>query len=428
MFEDIKRFYNNNRPWIYMAENIAVGFFLVVIVVLINLQILPGLDTMPEFFLTNSSLAESILSTLAGAWLTITTFTFSITMVVLTTYSTNYSPRVVENFLHEKTSMKVLGTFVGGFVYCISTLFFLGETFINDRVLSASVAILYAFWCIIRFIIFIFSVANSVQAPNLITGLYEDAREIIDKFIEEHNTLRLDKVETQGYPQEMAIPAQDSGYLVAVEIDKLKKVLEGKDCRLVVLPRLGDFISKGQTLAICYTMKERQDWSKEKEQVVKSFSLSSKRYMALDYRYAAQKIVDIALRAISTGINDPNTAISCIHSLSLLTGRLSAIEGSYELIPAEEGSSSEIILENYNFKADLYTTYSQIIYYGKADISVILALLDAVAGAVLVSSSRNLEPLRELAIYISDTAFDQFTHPMDVMCIKTRMQKIFRAA
>ncbi len=68
-------------------------------------------------------------------------------------------------------------------------------------------------------------------------------------------------------------------------------------------------------------------------------------------------MVDIALRAISPGINDPNTAISCIHSLELLTGRLGTIEGDYQIIEAqdvEEDTFADIILENYNFRNAVY--------------------------------------------------------------------------
>lgn len=175
--------YSDNKPWFYLVENIAAAVLLVIFVLLVNTQTLPLMDYVPVFFLTKMAPAQSILSTLAGALLTITTFTFSIAMVVLTTYSSDYSPRVVENFLHKKTTMKVLGTFVGGFVYCIVALFFLDETFTSQRVVSASVGILYAFWCVIQFIIFIFSVANSVQVQNLTAELYDEAQSIIDDFI-----------------------------------------------------------------------------------------------------------------------------------------------------------------------------------------------------------------------------------------------------
>ena len=65
---------------------------------------LPGI--VPEFFLTSVDLSKNILGVIAGSLITMTTFTFSTTMVVLTTYSSQFSPRTVENFLSDDDTMK----------------------------------------------------------------------------------------------------------------------------------------------------------------------------------------------------------------------------------------------------------------------------------------------------------------------------------
>lgn len=68
---------------------------------------------LPPFFLTSLELSRTILSVLAAALMTMTIFTFSTTMVVLTTYSSQYSPRVVNNFLQDDQTMSTLGYFMG---------------------------------------------------------------------------------------------------------------------------------------------------------------------------------------------------------------------------------------------------------------------------------------------------------------------------
>lgn len=430
MLKKLRMYYNDNKPWFYLVSTAAWGAILAIVVLLINTKALPVINRVPDFLLTNVSLAQSILGTLAGALLTITTFTFSTTMVVLTTYSSNYSPRVVENFLQDKTTMKVLGTFIGGFVYSIATLYFLGEIFTSDRVLSASVAIVYAIWCVIQFVVFIFSVANSVQAQNLISGLYDEARTIIDEFIDQNQSRRRDAYQTDHFSIQREIQAHESGYLVALDSHEIHEKLSGREYRLVIHPQIGDFVSKGDPLALLFSHENEEDLEETSDQIQKSFSFSSKRYTITDYRYAIQKLVDIALRAISPGINDPNTAISCIHSLELLTGRLATIEGDYQIIEspgADEDTFADLILENYNFRDDLYDTYSQLVHYGKEDISVVLALLDALAGAVIPSTAGNRAHLREMAQYIYDSSKGYFNHPMDHARIQQRMQKIFRS-
>ena len=428
MIQKLKLIYNDKRTWFYLVTTAAWGGILAIIVLLINTKAVPIINQVPDFLLTNVSLAESILSTLAGALLTITTFTFSTTMVVLTTYSSNYSPRVVENFLQDRRTMKVLGTFIGGFLYSITTLFFLGEIFTSDRVLSASVAILYALWCVIQFVIFIFAVANSVQAQNLISSLYHEAKDIVETFIDENKSRRRDSYKTDYFANQDEIFADESGYLVVLDSNEIHNNLSGREYRLVIHPQIGDFISKGDPLALLLSHENDKELADTSKKIRKSFNFSSKRYTITDYRYAIQKLVDIALRAISPGINDPNTAISCIHSLELLTGRLGTIEGDYQIIEApnvDEGTFADLILENYNFRNDLYDTYSQLIHYGKKDISVVVALLDAMAGAIITSSPGNQTHLREMAQYIYESCRNNFDHPMDRAQIEKRMRKIF---
>lgn len=103
-------------------------------------------DIMPDFMLTGVELAKTILGVTSGAMLSMTVFTFSTTMVVLTTYSSQYSPRVVRNFLTDDETVQTLGIFMGGFVYSIMALSFM-KTSLNGRpVISANLSILLVIW------------------------------------------------------------------------------------------------------------------------------------------------------------------------------------------------------------------------------------------------------------------------------------------
>src|SRR5690554_4879384 len=184
MIQKIRVLYENNKVWLFLSKYLFFSLLLAMLILLIDSRILPLIQYIPGFFLTGIDLAKTILGTLAGALLTITTFTFSTIMVVLTTYSSNFSPRVVENFLTDRISMKVLGIFTGGFFYCITTLLFMRTTVQNQLVLSATVAVVYSIVCIAYFILFVFSVSSSIQASKLITRLFVESMELIEKTLE----------------------------------------------------------------------------------------------------------------------------------------------------------------------------------------------------------------------------------------------------
>lgn len=180
MFERLKMYYNGNKMWVQLGQYILISFLLAIVAILIDTKTIPGLDYIPNLFLTSIDLAKLILSTLTASLLTITTFTFSTIMVVLTMYSSNYSPRVVSNFLTDKITMKVLGIFVGGFFYCILALFFMRKSFSEYLVVSATIAVIYSVLCILYFVVFVYNVSSSIQATRLIDRLYDESYEIID--------------------------------------------------------------------------------------------------------------------------------------------------------------------------------------------------------------------------------------------------------
>lgn len=426
MKEKFRVYYDNNRIWLYVAQYVTIAVLLLVVVLLIDMRIVPVIDYIPNLFLTSLDLAKSILSTLAGALLTITTFTFTTTMAVLTTYSSNYSPRVVENFLQQKSTMKVLGIFAGGFVYCICSLFFMRNVFSDYRILSAGVAILYSVWCVVQFVFFIFSVANAVQVQNLIAGLYEEARDLIDRFVEASEAHRADTYDVAAFDAQFTLNAPSSGYLEIVDGETIQRVLGGKAYALVLCARIGDFVCKGQPLAVLHHPADKDCSDEEKQELSQAFNLQSKRFTIQDYRFAIQKISDIALRAVSPGINDPITAVSCIQSLGLLTGRLSQIDGIYAIVQGEAGENpnSSIIIEDYNFKADLYSTYSPIVHYGKGDIQVVMALLNAIHSALWSTTEGNRQALLEMADYIYESAVNEFPQAMDHDHLQARYEAL----
>ena len=413
MIEKIKKFYANNTVWLFLLKYIFISIILSVAAVLIDTRTLPLLDNIPSIFLTSVDLAKVILGTLAGALLTITTFTFSTIMVVLTMYSSNFSPRVINNFLTDKVSMKVLGVFVGGFIYCISTLFFMKNSFSEYLVVSATIGVLYAIFSIIYFIIFIYRVSSSIQATKLIKRVYDESYNIIeDALAYKEKNENLSEYNVDKYKKKEEVRTKTSGYLQLMNLEALLKTINGIDSKLIMHSQIGDFINQNQNIATIYHNEENLEEGLA-EDLVSKITLDDERLSFNDYRYSLQKIVDIALRAISPGINDPNTAIHCINILGVLLGKLSRISGSYTVIRDEE-SEGVVIYEDFNFSEDLYFTFYQIAHYGKEDVSVVVSLLRAINRISNISDRENIKILKEFSDYVYDISKDNFSHRLDM--------------
>jgi Predicted membrane protein (DUF2254) len=133
--------------WFIPAVYTIVALILAIVVVYVDFYLEAFY---PEIFLVGLDLGKTILGTIAGSLLTMTTITFSTTMVVLTTYSSQFSPRTLENFIQDPVTMRVLGVFIGGFVYCIFTLLFIRES-VGNTVASATIGVIIAFICLAFF-------------------------------------------------------------------------------------------------------------------------------------------------------------------------------------------------------------------------------------------------------------------------------------
>ena len=416
-------FYQNNKIWLYILRYIFIAIILSVFAILVDTKTINILSYIPSIFLTSIGLAKIILSTLAGALLTITTFTFSTIMVVLTMYSSDFSPRVVNNFLNDKISMKVLGIFVGGFLYCISTLFFMKEIFSNYLVISASIAVGYSILSVIYFIIFIYAVASSIQATKLIGRLYDESYTIIERSLEyRKDQIGLDNYDIGSYIKHLDIKSDRNGYLELISFHEILQILQDFDSKIIIAPRIGEFVYKNQIIATLYYNKEELEEEIENK-ILKEFSIENGRIAYNDYSFSIQKIVDIALRALSPGINDPNTAIHCIKIIAVLLSKLGEIQGKYTVIK-EESSKGLVIYEDFNFKEDIYSSFYQIVSYAKNDISVVEALFDALNGISFSVEGINLNIVREFGDYVYTSSIENFTHKYDIDLLEKKKSRI----
>lgn len=425
----LRLFLNRNKSAIYLLRYITIALFLTAVVIAIDYFGI-GKEYVPEFFLTKIDVARSILTALSGSFLTITTFTFSTILSVLSTYSSNYTPRVVENFLANKITMKVLGLFVGGFIYSIMTLFFMKTSDLNVMVLSATIAIIYTIYSVINFVIFIFSVSSLIQSGNLIIHTYEDSVKSIDRSLDEIKLYRRVKdFSTESYHFKKDFYIENKGYLELIELESVFKGFQEQEGILMIHPSIGDFLSENQKVATLYY----NDWGNLANidvdelgnKVVDSFTVDTKRIAMNDYRYAIQKLVEITLRAVSSGINDPNTAIKCLHFLGVILGKISTVEGCFNYIENEE-SRLVVVYESFNFKKDLENILSQIVYYGKEDLSVVTAVYDSLITAFRIAKEENKEIIRDYANYVYESTIENFDLHRDREILEKKYEKLNR--
>lgn len=417
MKNKIKLFFYNNRRWIYCLEYIFYSIILLAIVTYIDSSYSGLTKYVPHIMLSSVELAMTVLSSLVSALLTITTFTFSTILAVFTLYHNSFTPRSVENFLDKKITMKVLGIFIGGFVYCLVSLNFMKSGQDQRLVIAGTIGVIYAIWGAIYFVIFVQNVLSGVNYSKLLENIADKTDKMIDKELEDRDFELLEKAEWTK--KEKRISAPESGYLEIIDIEKIKKIIQDEDIVFTIEVSKGDFVAQNETLG--YFSQDSLD-DKTLEKIQKQFIFSERRIAEEDYKEGIRKIVEIATRALSPGTNDPNTAIHCIRKLSILLSHLAKVDSNHHYIKTD--GKARIYYTSKSFKEMLVEHMQPIITYGETDASVLKAVFQGLLLIKVSASEKNKKIVMDFAEDLYQSAVDNFKRESDLSLFMEIYQEI----
>jgi uncharacterized membrane protein len=255
--------------------------------------------------------AYTILSTVAGSMITVAGVTFSVTMVALSLASSQFGPRLLVNFMRDTGNQFVLGTFVSAFLYCLLALGNVhGEQSIPPAV-STTIGVVMASAGIWVFIYFMHHVSSTIRAEHVVDVVAQDVAEALVKFSERHRASDFSDNEQINWSDENVdfVRSPCSGYLQAIDENKLLELAESWDTVIKLTHRPGQFVNCGEILL---RIEASEKSSSVAEQFNDYFIIGRSRTDEQDPEYGIFQLVEIAVRALSPGVNDPNTAVACL--------------------------------------------------------------------------------------------------------------------
>lgn len=329
--------------------------------------------------------ARGLLSAVASSMVTVAATAFSITIVALQLAASNFGPRLLRNFMQDTGNQIVLGTFIATFLYCLLVLRTIHGEDYNLFVpqLSVTVGIVLAIASIGVLIYFIHHASTIIQASHVIAGVADELDDTIDRLFPKE----MGQAEPEEHPAIATIPkdfdvqaclirSTHTGYLQAIDDQLVLKLACKYNLLLHLTTKPGDFIAKGNCLVLAYP--EKQFNPKTINKINQAFLLGKERTEQQDIEFPIDQLVEIALRALSPGINDPFTAIRCIDRLSAGLSRLAERQfpSTYRY---DNNHKLRVIAEPVAFEQLVDTAFNQIRHYGKSDVAVTLRLLKAIA-------------------------------------------------
>ncbi|WP_246359657.1 DUF2254 domain-containing protein [Stakelama sediminis] len=267
--------------------------------------------------------ARSLLSTIAGSMISVAGTVFAITIAAVVYASGNYGPRLLTNFMSDRGNKFTLGTFIATFVYCLLVLRTIrssgegGESAFVPEV-SLIVAMALTLLSVGVLVFFLHHVPDSIRINSVVSNIGERAmREIEGRFPDPDRGALM-----RMPPAAATVPvrARKTGYVEVIDFDTLAGVAQECDVRIRLTVRPGDFVHPAMPIA---EVEGKDALADRVERAVHSaFAVGEFRTPRQDIEYSLDELVEIALRALSPGINDPFTAITCMHWLSAATAQL----------------------------------------------------------------------------------------------------------
>ncbi len=377
--------------------------------------------------------ARSILSTISGAMLGVAGTVFSITLVALTLASSQFGPRLLRNFMHDRLNQVVLGTYVATFIYCLLVLRAVKSA--EDQAFVPNISILFAIIVtvvnIFLLIIFIHHISVGIQADQVVSkvgiNLHANIKRLFSEEAGEERPAWLSENPEevkQAFPHNQKVFNKRSGYVQVVDMEPLLNLAVQHDLLIEFACQAGGFYVKNAVLAHIYLKESIETDLRSK--VCNAFILGNKRTPSQDPEFAIHQMVEIAARALSPGINDPYTAITCIDKLTATMCYLAKAKfPSPYRYDAE--SQLRIILSPINFTGMMDASFHQIRQYGQDNEAVMIHLMEAL---VTINNHVRTSEQKEAVLRHAEMVFrageHSFSEPNDVKDLKKRYDDILR--
>ncbi|MGA7938227.1 MAG: DUF2254 domain-containing protein [Kovacikia sp.] len=373
--------------------------------------------------------SRAILSAIAGSMVTVATTAFSITIVALQLASSQFGPRLLRNFMQDTGNQIVLGTFISTFVYSLMVLRTINGVADNEFVphIAVTCGIGLAISSIGVLIYFIHHSATSIQVDHVISKVGCELDEVIDRLFPKQVGRGASQQRAESLTSEIsvdfdreatAIPATSSNYVQAIDTDQLMHIATETNILLQLQRRPGDFVIKGSPLVLAYPAESGS--KKLVKQINDAFVLGSQRTDQQDVEFSINQLVEIAVRALSPGINDPFTAIRCIDQLSAALCHLAQkeIPSAYRY---DDQDKLRVIAAPVTFADVTDAAFNQIRQYGQTSVAVTMGLLEAIAViAPFTHTKADRAALLRHATMIEHGSQEKITEELDRKDIKER--------
>lgn len=398
---------------------LLVALFAAVGIVVVEVDGVVDLTGVSYVFSGDGSAARTVLSVIAGSLITVAGLTFSSTLVVLQLASSQFSPRILRTFFSDRITQITIGTYVGTFVYALLVLRAVGSFDDAGFVprIGVTLASLLGIGAVLLLIVYLHHVSKLVQVSHITAAITHDTLkrtaalypETFGRPAGEEGDALADAWREDDAPGEI-FPSRP-GYVHRVDLESLPGGARGAE-RIAIRVCPGDFAGVDTVLAEVWPADAAEACG---EPIRAAIAIASERDLDQDVEFGVRQLADTALRAISPGINDPMTAVTCISYIRSILVRLTE-RADPPTVRRFDDASLTVAVRHRHYEEHLEALL-QLSRYVDGDAWVATELLGVLAGCLAAAercgAHDRLEAIRTTARVIGERALDEVASPRD---------------
>ena len=275
----------------------------------------------------------------------------------------------------------MLGIFAGIFTYCLIVLRTIrgGDEGAFVPSLAVFFGVVLALGGVGVLMFFIHHIASSIQASSIIASVAQETLAAIDRLFPEQLGQGPGENDGDKVLQSLtnrnwrAVPAKESGYIQSVDNARLLRLASEHKTIVRMEHGIGDFVVQNTALA-SLALEEAPD-QETIAALIATFSISDHRTVEQDAAFGIRQIVDVALKALSPGINDVTRAVTCVNYLTVILARLSPRQNPSSYRYEEE--ELRVIAKGPSFESLLAESFDQIRSSARGNLAIMSRMLDA---------------------------------------------------
>ncbi|MDQ3472146.1 MAG: DUF2254 domain-containing protein [Acidobacteriota bacterium] len=340
----------------------------------------------PRIFGAGADGSRGMLTAIAGSMITVAGLTFSLTLLAMAQASSQYTSRILRNFMGDRRNQFVLGFFVGIFAYCLIVLRTIrgGDEGRFIPSLAVFFGLLLAISSVGVLIFFIHHIASSIQASSIISSAAAETLHAIERLFPDEVGEEAGEAEAAEAEAALAgqtwqvLPVGTTGYIQDVDAEGLVRFASERNCIVRMERGLGAFVVKHSPLVsiACQGTGGGAVDEAMLEELRGIFTINHYRTIDQDPAFGLRQIVDVALKALSPGVNDTTTAIVCVDYLGAILAGLAGrrIERRYR----SKAGEVQVIARGATFESLVREAFDQIRDAAAGNTSIYLRLLGAI--------------------------------------------------